>query len=225
MGNSRSSFPAKCPQTSHSAREVRPGRQFPSRLPNGERPGSKLCPNTKRWEDSLSGSDALILSLQDSGLRLCVSTRGHRVLVGGAWRLGRLRLQHREKNQLIHSSTWPPRTFPHLREITRGKVEHFRRQTDTRRNSQRAKRPQLQTLVQRPRNFLHLLTGFGGVCFFPLLARAPANVSNNQGPERRKPARMREPEAGVWEVLRKVGRRRGVCQLLLCLLRRSFASD
>lgn len=28
--------------------------------------------------------------------------------------------------------------------------------------------------------------------FFPLLARAPANVSNNQGPERRKPARMHE---------------------------------
>lgn len=224
MGNSRSSFSAKCPQTSHSTREAQPGRRFPSRLPNGKRPRSKLCPNTKRREDSLSGSDALILSLQDSGLRLCVSTPGHRVLVGSVWRLGRLRLQHREKNQLIHSSTWPPEPS-----LTSGKsreakwsISGVKQTCDGIHSVQRGR--SCKRLCSVHATFFTFSQDLE-VFVFSLLARAPANVSNNQGPERRKPARMHEPEAGVWEVLRKVGRMRGVCQLLLCLLRRSFASD
>lgn len=42
----------------------------------------------------------LIPSPHGSGVRLCVSTRGHRVSVGNAAR--------KTANQLIHSSTWPP---------------------------------------------------------------------------------------------------------------------
>lgn len=147
MGRSRNTFSGKGPTV-----------RFPAVL-RGVRGSEASLTEHRGRKTAYPGPDAPISSLhrRTLGFGLCVSTPGHRVSVRATWRLGRLRWQHgeREEDGKMRRSR-----------DAKGSISRVKKTRDGIQSEPRGHR--CKPLCTADTTFSKLLTGFGGVCLFPV---------------------------------------------------------